>query len=301
MAGDTFQDAARLVASRARRGLPFEPDFRVLERVPAPPAVAVDGSHAVLVDTGAVWAVAVRAAAVMWPGPPRPEPEPVVHAVLAEEAEDQVRAAHEAAGLRPPERVRSAEAFAEAHRELAETLAARAAARAMAPGSLLLLDGTLHGLLPEAQARTHAVAQAAKDRGLHVVGVAKRARMDAGAPLGPLLHRLGEARLPGRAWAVPLPDQEDVHVARLHGRAPFTYRVDADGAALPLLVDLCRDAVYLGYPYPLAVAHNAVAITHDHAEALLHRLQAAVRQAGGAEAAALLQDPHAMLDENVPG
>ena len=153
---------------------------------------AVDGSHALLVDNGAVWVAAVRAAAVQWPGPPVDVPMSV-HATLAEQAQQGVDAAYHERGLDPPP-VRSADGWVEALRALAESDAADAALRALPEGSLLLLDGALERL-PKAPAQLvdRLLEQAAR-RGIALVGVAKRSTAwTNGVP-----RRRTDARAPGR-------------------------------------------------------------------------------------------------------
>lgn len=297
---DPFASAAELLRQRSGRDLPFEPDFRPLEAT-APPArtVAVDGSHAVLVDNGAVWVVAVAAAAVRWSpdGPPPMPVEPTVHATVPGEAAQQVADAYAPLGLEPP-RVGSAEAYAEALRDLAELRAARDALETMGPEDLLLVDGALENLAPAARRSAERLLEKADATGVPVAGVAKRSRLDSGGvPLVSTLH----ARGPAGAWAVPVPDYRLAHVARLHPDAPHAFRVDTtDPEGLDRLVPLARDAVYLGYPYPLAVAHNTVALTGARVQDLRGRLVEAVRVHAGPEAFRLLEDFHAVLDRNVP-
>src|SRR5688500_3474198 len=98
-----LQGAAELLASRAER--PLHPvEFRPIAPAPAVArtataggkgplrCIAVDGSSAVLVDNGSAWVVAVRAAAVVWPGPAEPEPAPQVTATLPSEAQAAIDA-----------------------------------------------------------------------------------------------------------------------------------------------------------------------------------------------------------------
>ncbi len=299
--------AAERLVRHSRQELPFTPDCRQLTATGAiEPTAAVDGSHAILVDNGAAWVVAVRAAATRWPGPPAPEAPPHIIACAPDEAADIVGDQYAALGLEPPSRVRSAEALAEALRAAAETRAARAALRQTPPSGLLLWDGALElpaGAPGHAQAAATDIINRCDAAGIRLAGVAKRsAHAIDGVPIVAALHRWGRNHRQGQAWAVPLPDMAMAHVARLHPQAPFAYRVDTrDPEVLDALVPLSRDAVYLGYPYPLAVAHNAVALTAGHTADLRDRLTAAVRAHGGADAVELLRDPHEMLDRNIPG
>lgn len=303
--GDGLADAVRRLRARGEARLPYAPRFLPLAPAGGGAAWAVDGSHAVLVDNGVSWVVATRAEAIRWPEPAA-TPAPVrFHAAGPEDAAGQIAAAHDARGLEAPERVASAESFAQAWRALGEHDAAMAALASMSAGDLLLVDGALHGLGEQtAVAMADRVVAAARRRGASVVGVAKRSGLSAaGVPLVPLVARAGQERTD--AWASPVPDMAGVFVARLHAAAPFTFRVDVATAdmeeeALGRLLPLCRDAVYTGYPYPLALVHNRVAITAAEQAALRQEVLDAVRVAGGAAAWDLLQDFHDVLDRNVP-
>jgi hypothetical protein len=267
-------------------------------RRPPPPCLAVDGSSAVLVDNGAAWVVAVRAAAVAWPGPAVPDPEPQVVATLPGEAQAAVDLAYGRLGLEGPA-IRSAEGFAEALRAAAELEAALAGIAVAAPGTLLLVDGALDGLPPGPAAVAARLAEAARSAGLRLAGVAKRSGIEgAGLPLVPSLLAEAASRGIDGPWAVQaLPG---VHVAKLHRAAQHAFRVDGAEEVLPDLVALANDAAYVGYPYPLAVAHNRVALTGAHVRELKARLDLELRRKG-AGAAGLARDFHAVLDANVPG
>ncbi len=295
-----FDDAVRLLAQRVARPLRFEPAFRLLAPEPAVrPVVAVDGSHAVLRDTGAVWVVAVTAEAMRWPSPSPGGEVPEVVATTADEAEGVLEAAYAAAGIEAPA-ARTADAFAEALRGLRECQAAVAAARAMPPDGLLLVDGALQGLPPGPAAMAARIRDAAAPR--LVAGIAKRSRLEAdGHPLLAALLEAGERAFPRQSWSTPTWEVAGSFVCRFHGSAPFAYRVDTDREeALSAVAALCRDAAYPGYPYPLALVHNRVALTASRVADLRGALDAALRRAGSAVARAA-RDPHEMLDRNVTG
>ncbi|HUR26085.1 MAG TPA: DNA double-strand break repair nuclease NurA [Candidatus Thermoplasmatota archaeon] len=293
-----LEGAAELLAQRA--GRPLHPvEFHLIAgATEAPRCLAVDGSSAILVDNGAAWVVALRAVAVAWPGPAQPEPEPRVVATLPSDAQATVDSAYARAGLEGPA-VRSADAFAEALRGLAELEATLAAVAHASPGTLLLVDGALHGLPPTAAALAGRVVEAARARGLPVAGVAKRSGIEgSGLPLVPALLAEAKARGIAGPWAVVA--EPGVHVAKLHRAAQHAFRIDADADVLPLLAALSNDAAYTGYPYPLALAHNRVALTGAHVRDLKARLDLELRRKGAA-AAGLARDFHAVLDANVPG
>ncbi|MFA5942910.1 MAG: hypothetical protein WC876_00395 [Candidatus Thermoplasmatota archaeon] len=293
-----LEGAVELLAQRAAR--PSQPvEFHSITGAPkAPPCLAVDGSSAVLVDNGAAWVVAIRAAAVHWPGPPEPEPAPQVIATLPGEAQATVDLAFGRLGLDGPA-IRSADAFAEALRSVAELEAALAAVAKTAPGTLLLVDGALQGLPLGPAAIAGRLIEAARAAGLRIAGIAKRSGIEgSGLPLVPSL--LAEAATRGIEGPWSVQAEPGVHVAKLHRAAQHAFRIDATVDVLPLLVALSNDAVYVGYPYPLAVAHNRVALTGAHVRDLKARLDLELRRKGAA-ASGLARDFHAVLDANVPG
>lgn len=265
-------------------------------RGPPEPCVAVDGSHAVLVDNGAFWVVATRAAAVTWPGPPPVEQEPTVSATTPDAAQERLDAAYASWGLEAPA-ARSAEAFAQGLRSLQEAEAAVRAISSLPAGGLLLVDGALSSLPPGPQAMADRILAAAASTSVTALGVSKRSALSRdGVALVPAI----EAQSPTGAWAVEV--GPGTFVARLHAASQHAFRIDApDLAAVARLLPFCRDAVYTGYPYPLALAHNAIALTNAHARDLRTRLREEVRRAGGAVAGELLKDFHETLDRNVPG
>lgn len=297
-----LQEAARIVQERSGRDLSFVPEWRALTRSQdeRPAVAAVDGSHAVLVDTGAVWVVATRATAVRWPGAIHPEVPVQISAAGPEEGKELVAAQYQARGLEPPP-VAGAESFAEALRSLAEFEATRDALANLPTGGLVLLDGALERLPKLAAALVERLLESAERHHVGLIGVAKRSRLESGGvPLVAALRRLGLDAMPEKAWAVPVPDHTMAHVALLHPRSKHAFRVDTtDPAALADLLPLCQDAVYTGYPYPLAVAHNAVAISGAAARNLRARLGDEVRLHGG-DAWHLVDDFHDVLDRNAP-
>lgn len=293
-----LQAAADLLAQRAARP-PRPVEFRPFAPANSvPPCAAVDGSSAVLVDSGSAWVAAYRAASVPWPGRTPAEPVPQVAATLPAEAQARVDAEYAREGL-PSPAVRTADAFADALRSLAEHQAAIASVQSLPAGGLLLLDGALRGLPAEADAVMARLAEACRTRGVRIAGVAKRSGIEgSGIPLVPALLAEAATRGIGGPWAVEA--EPGVHVAKLHRAGAHAFRVDGDAGLLPVLAALSDDAVYAGYPYPLAKAHNLVALTGAHVRDLQARLDLELLRRGTA-AAGLARDFHAVLDANVPG
>ncbi|MGB1585674.1 MAG: DNA double-strand break repair nuclease NurA [Thermoplasmatota archaeon] len=295
-------DAARIVQARSARSLSWKPTWLPLHMPndERPEVAAVDGSHAVLVDNGAMWVVAVRATAVHWPGQPQ-DVSVEVTAVGPEDADAWLDGQYSRHGLEAP-KVRGAEGFAEAVRRLREFEATLQGLEPMPAGALMLIDGALERLPRHATDLMDRILEAAQRRGIRVAAVAKKSRLDAdGVPLVMSLKALAKQECNHPTWAVPVPGHNMAHIAMLHGQANHAFRVDVtDPDILHDLLPLCRDAVYTGYPYPLALAHNAVAISHAQARNLLDRLGDEVRAQGGEAAWSLLGDFHDILDRNAP-
>lgn len=295
---EQFAAAARALAEAARRPLPFVPHYAPLVARPPGATLAVDGSSAVLVDNGSVWVVAHRALLVDWPGPRPLEVPATITATTPKEADDVLRALYaEGHGLEPP-RVRSAEQFADALRSLLEWECSLAAIHRAGRGGLVLLDGALRDLPEGPQRMANRLLEEAAKAGVELIAVAKRSGIAAGIPLVPALGRDG----PPGAWAVAVPERLGTWVARLHASAPSAFRVDAASLeVLGRLLPLANDAVYCGYPYPLALAHNLVALTASRVADLQAGLATEVRRQAGPEASRLVADFHDVLDRNVPG
>jgi hypothetical protein len=290
--------AADLLALRVAS--PSQPvEFRPIAVAPEPPrCVAVDGSSAVLVDNGTAWVVATRAVAVPWPGPgPAGEPRPGVVATLPSGAQALADARFARLGLEGPA-VHSADGLADALRTAAELEAALTAVADLPPRGLLLMDGALDGLPPGPAAVAARLREACRARGVRIAGIAKRSGIERGSlPLIPALIAQATARGIAGPWSVEA--EPGVHIAKLHAAAQHAFRIDAPADVLPELAALARDAVYTGYPYPLAVAHNLVALTGAHVRELNARLDLELRRRAGTSDA--IKDFHAVLDANVPG
>lgn len=295
-----FAEAAQTLQEAATQKLSFTPSFEAFAETKPGPCTAIDGSHAVLLDNGSVWVIAYRAQAVTWPGP-RPLPaEPIVVATTPSRAKAYLETVYagtqdDGVKIQGPS---TAEAFAQALREIAEHRATLQAISLAKPGELILIDGALNNLPEPAGSLARRIQKLARERAVDVLAVAKRSGLEhQGIPLIQALLAAG----PDRTWWTSVPDMANVHVAKLHRRALAAYRVDGDATILAKLVPLSRDAAYLGYPYPLALAHNAVALTQSTVMDLKARLADEIRIRGGSDAARLIVDAHDMLDRNVPG
>ena len=291
------------------------PGAEFAELAPGPPPVliaAVDGSSRMLLDGGAFAVVALRAGRVVVRDAEEVlEREAPLEVRLLEAdtfADEWSERYREATGRLPAEQPPDLQAALEWLRELAETEAALAAlevlAIAGAPGSLLLLDGALTSPHAPARDALRLVLDRADAAGVAVAAIAKRSSLARdGAPVLPALMRDS----PDGCWRTAL-DCDSLGrsgAVRLNPASEWAFRLDVAGgdygAVAASLVALARDAVYPGYPWPLAQAHNLVIIDGDLTDALRQALQGAALEQGLAPGAwdVLFSDYHEVLDRSV--
>ncbi len=307
--------AARLAAHGS-----VAPGAEFAELAPeVPPALvaAVDGSSRILLDGGAFAVVALRAGRVVVRDAEEVLEREAPLEVWLLEADSFVdewsERYREVTGRLPAEQPPDLQAALEWLRELAETEAALAALEALAiagapesgaSGSLLLLDGALTSPHTPACDALRLVLDRADAAGVTVAAVAKRSSLARdGAPLLPALMR----NSPDGCWRAPL-DCDSLGrsgAVRLNPASEWAFRLDVAGGDYGVvaasLISLARDAVYPGYPWPLAQAHNLVIIDGDLTDALRQALQGAALEQGLAPGAwdVLFSDYHEVLDRSV--
>ena len=304
--------AARLAAHGiAAPGTEFAP----LAPGEAPALVAaVDGSSRTLLDGGAFAVVALRAGRVVVRDGAVAEREAPLEVRLLEAgtfADEWSERYRRVTGRLPAEQPADLQTALEWLRELAETEAALAALEALvavleasADDALLLLDGALTSPHAPARDALRLVLDRADAAGVTVAAVAKRSALARdGAPLLPALMRDS----PDGCWRAPL-DCDSLGTpgaVRLNPASEWAFRLDVAGgdygAVAASLAGLARDAVYPGYPWPLAQAHNLVIIDGDLTDALRQALQGAALEQGLAPGAwdVLFSDYHEVLDRSV--
>ena len=184
------------------------------------------------------------------------------------------------------------------------------------PGDLVLVDGSLHGgpLVPaDVVRRAHALAL---ERGVSLAGVVKASTLYWGrnAPLVTLLKRRGDREAGPATWAMRISTDPtfarlyvgEIFVAHMAPTAPYAFRVDvARGPADPdevlgRLVGLSSDPAFVGYPYPLARAHQAARVTGYAVADIRRAFRGALSRHGLSEddVEVLFQDFHEVLNRS---
>jgi hypothetical protein len=263
--------------------VPGHPDaFDLRPVTPADPGTvwAVDGGSCLVADGRSFQVAAYRASRVRFAGgiTDRVEAPPLtVRALSAEEVEGLAREILTELCGEAPERLPDLPRPIDALREWAEWAEVTRTVMEAAPGDLVLVDGSLHGgsLVPPAVVRR--VHEEALSGDVSLAGVVKASTLFWGrhAPLVTLLKRRGDRELGPVPWGARVSTDPtfgrlyvgEIFVAHLASTAPHAFRVDvARGPApaeevLARLAGASHDAAFVGYPYPLARAHQAARVT----------------------------------------
>ena len=280
---------------------------------------AIDGGSCVVADGRAFQVAAFRAARVRFDGGATELVESPALDVRAVSGSHVARAAIEALtellGAEPesiPELPRPVDAF----REWGEWRQVLRTIDDASPGDLVLVDGSLHGgpLVPPAIVRR--AHDRAHERAVSLAGVVKASTLFWGrhAPLVTLLKRRGDRELGGVRWAARISTDPvfgrlyvgDIFVAHIAPTASHAFRVDvAHGPApadevLGRLAGLAGDPAFVGYPYPLARAHQAARVTGYAVADLRRAFRGALGRHGLSDddVEVLFQDFHEVLNRS---
>jgi hypothetical protein len=296
-------------------------DFEIVPLSPADPGRvwAVDGGSCLLADGRSFQVAGYRAARVRFAGGVTDlvESPPLrVRALSAAELETIAREALSELCGSPPERLPELPRPVDALREWSEWALAAQTVRQAEPGDLVLVDGSLHGgplVPPEVVRMVHGEAVA---REVSLAGVVKASTLFWGrnAPLVTLLKRRGDREEGAVAWAARISTSPtfarlyvgDIFVAHLAQTAPHAFRVDvAVGSSEPeevlaRLAGCSGDAAFVGYPYPLARAHQAARVTGYAVADLRRAFRDALSTRGLSEddIEVLFQDFHEILNRS---
>jgi hypothetical protein len=302
--------------------VPGHPDDIALEPVQAaePGTVwAIDGGSCVVADGRAFQVAAFRAARVRFADGGIDAVESPALDLQALSGPSLEAAAREALAEllgHPPETLPELKRPVDAFREWAEWRTVLRTIAEAAAGDLVLVDGSLHGgpLVPgDVVRRAHALAV---QRDVALAGVVKASTLYWGrnAPLVTLLKRRGDRERARTTWAARISTDPlfgrlyvgDIFVAHLAPTAPYAFRVDvtrgpADpGRILGRLAALSRDPAFVGYPYPLARAHQAARVTGYAVADLRRAFRAALARQGLSDddVEVLFQDFHEVLNRS---
>ena len=301
--------------------LPGHPDaFELVGLDPRSPGRvwAVDGGSCVVADARSFSVVAYRVARVRFAGGATELVESPALEVVAVSRERMPEVARDALAQlgESPEQLPDLPRPVDALREWAEWREVRRTVGQASPGDLVLVDGSLHGgpLVPPAVVRR--VHAEAVDRGVSLAGVVKASTLYWGrnAPLVTLMKRRGDKELGAVPWATRISIDPvfgrlyvgEIFVAHLAPTAPYAFRVDVargpglEHDVLERLTGLAVDPAFVGYPYPLARAHQAARVTGYAVADVRRAFRDALARAGMREddIQVLFQDFHVVLNRS---
>jgi hypothetical protein len=302
--------------------VPGHPDGFALEPLaPVAPGTvwAVDGGSSVVADGRSFQVAAYRAARVRFRDGRTDLVESPPLSMRATSPESMLRIAREALtdllGA-PPEHLPEQTRPVDALREWSEWRAVKATVEQADVGDLVLVDGSLHGGLMVPPAVVAGIHRSAVDRGVSLAGVVKASTLYWGrnAPLVTLLKRRGDRELGSVPWVARISTDPvfgrlypgEIFVAHLASTAPHAFRVDVargpTGAAevLARLAGLADDPAFVGYPYPLARAHQAARVTGYQVVDVRRAFRDALSRQGMGEddIEMLFQDFHEVLNRS---
>jgi hypothetical protein len=302
--------------------VPGHPDaFELRPLAAADPGTvwAVDGGSSVVADGRSFQVVVYRAARVRFRDGHTDLVESPPLSMRATSSEEMAKIAREVLtqllGSTPdqlPEPTRPVDAL----REWSEWRLVKATIERADPGDLVLVDGSLHGGPTVPTAVVAGVHRTAVERGVSLAGVVKASTLYWGrnAPLVTLLKRRGNRELGPVPWATRISTDPvfgrlypgEIFVAHLASTAPHAFRVDvARGPTEPeevlaRLAGLADDPAFVGYPYPLARAHQAARVTGYQVVDVRRAFRDALSRHGMGEddIEVLFQDFHEVLNRS---
>jgi len=159
-------------------------------------------------------------------------------------------------------------------------------------GDMLLIDGSLKASIAPPYNFWLEFTRRARAKGVHLVGVTKTSTLYWGdkSPLIPAVVKVGKRFHPNSKWFCRISDERlhttsssyfgRIYVARLKASSDFAFRIDVNRidpvdpkVVFYALSHLSGDPAFLGYPYPLAAAHNVSRISLSEIEDIRYKLQ----------------------------
>lgn len=243
---------------------------------------AVDGGSACLIDGVTFVVVAIRTGHVTFDGPRR--------------TGDDLSAVR----LRWMESRAEDLSYLVSHtRERMEVQQALRAIERLNPGDSIVMDGSLPAKPDEAW---KALYDAAIERGVYLMALSKRTSLSVGRwPVAPLATSTSRRTGIKAPWYVSLgTDDVSTYLVCLHPFTNWVFRVDVLGDSptpLGCLIRYSTDALYPGYPYPLAAAHNMVTLSRGEVDYIMGVLRTSLGMERMYELESFF-DLHTVLDAN---
>jgi hypothetical protein len=300
-------------------GHPDRFELRPLSPIDPGTVWAIDGGSCMLADGRSFHVAAYRAARVRFQAGVTDvieSPPLQVRALSRDEMRRLYRERLEEMGAELPERIPDIPRPVDFFRECNEWQRVRETVREAERGDLVLVDGSLHGgpwVTPSFVRDTHGEAV---DRGVSLAGVVKASTLFWGrnAPLVGLLKRRGDRDLGAVPWTARISTDPtfqrlyvgEIFVAHLAPTASHAFRVDVAAGPAPAQEVLARlagaadDSAFVGYPYPLARAHQAARVSGYAVADLRIAFRAALSRSGMSDddIETLFQDFHEVLNRS---
>ncbi|MDD1654714.1 MAG: DNA double-strand break repair nuclease NurA [Methanomicrobiales archaeon] len=269
---------------------------------------AVDGSNALVVESGSFSVAAVRAAVCGFSDGSRAfrSVTPLRLATLGREAKDRSFADlyMECFGTEPETPVSDddPERAAAVLRDTLEYWVAQRTAERLAAGDLLILDGALRVSHASHDPVLIRLMKTCAKRRVHLVAVTKRtaATWGDGFPLVPAVVLLAGSLSLTAPWFLPVDEtlldttrfsqwkHGALVIAALHPRSHLAFKIEVPAPAdlaevrriVSLLAGWSDDGRVTGYPYPLLDAHRTARIRADAVQQVKNDLMAGMGEAG---------------------
>jgi hypothetical protein len=303
----SYEESVTLVLERITHQMPYDlgekfsefshltrADIHPVQNKPACLVSAIDGSNAIIAESGSFALAAIRAAHTDFAGGDRRgraiTPLTVVSVGPEEENEDFRVLMSDCFGILPGTGLQNndAERVSAILRDTLEYWIALTQAKTLPEGSLLLLDGALRVTDQNHDPVLRDIIRTAQDRGVLLAAVTKRtkATWGGGHPLLPSVAGLVKESGIRGPWWVRIDEhlldsavyrrgrQGDLYVASVHPAKNFPLKLElpqgTDEQTVEMIVRsivACSDDGRIpGYPYPLLDAHRTVVIDQTLAE-----------------------------------
>jgi len=297
----SYEESITLIIERISHQMPYDlaekfsefshltkKDIHPINSKPAGIVSAIDGSNAIIAESGSFALAAIRAAHTDFSGADRHAraitPLTVVSIGPEEESEDFKVLMNDCFGIFPGTGLANndAERVSAILRDTLEYWIALSQAKTLPGGSLLLLDGALRVTDQNHDPILQEIIRTARDRGVLLAAITKRTRATwgGGHPLLPAAAGLvREAGITGPWWmridehlldsaVYKRGRQGDLYVASFHPSKHFPLKLELPKGTDEQTVEMIMSSIVAcsddgripGYPYPLLDAHRTVVI-----------------------------------------